>query len=286
MSELKTMVRGVYDLQKLRIQMGNRIVGNFKAKLGQEPSQPEAEIGSEGAMILKSMRASYDKLMDGVKTFPRQASFSGDEIISSYTEFCLMAQYVEIEESEISGFRRLKTTLREYPIYNNFLVNVKGVGPAMAGVILSEFDITRATYPSSMWKYAGLDVASDGRGRSRRAEHLVEVDYNDKDGNPAKRRGITFNPWLKTKLIGVLGSSFLRAGENPYRAIYDDYKNRLENHPAHQEKSKGHRHNMAIRYMVKRFLVDLYTEWRALEGLPVADEYSIAKLGIDHRKAG
>ena len=46
----------------------------------------------------------------------------------------------------------------------------------MAGVLISEFDIHRARYPSSMWKYAGLDVARDGRGRSRKAEHLVEVE--------------------------------------------------------------------------------------------------------------
>ena len=38
MSSIRMMVRGTYDLQKLRIQMGNRIVGNFKSKLGQQPS--------------------------------------------------------------------------------------------------------------------------------------------------------------------------------------------------------------------------------------------------------
>jgi len=43
-SNLKTMVRGVYDMQKMRIQMGNRIVGNFKAKLGQAPSEKEDEL--------------------------------------------------------------------------------------------------------------------------------------------------------------------------------------------------------------------------------------------------
>ena len=34
MSELRTLVRGIYDIQKLRIQMGNRLVSNFKVKLG------------------------------------------------------------------------------------------------------------------------------------------------------------------------------------------------------------------------------------------------------------
>jgi len=84
-------------------------------------------------------------------------------------------------------------------------------------------------------------------------------------------------------LLGVLASSFLRAGDNRYSQIYRNYKNRLENHQSHKEKTPGHRHNMAMRYMIKRFLVDLYVEWRTLEGLEVMPEYSEGKLGIAHR---
>jgi hypothetical protein len=36
--------------------------------------------------------------------------------------------------------------------------------------------------------------------------------------------------------------------------------------------------------MLKRFLVDLYKAWRSLEGLPVAPEYSVGKLGIVHSR--
>ena len=128
-------------------------------------------------------------------------------------------------------------------------------------------------------------MAQNGAGRSRKKEHLEESEYTDKDGEVQKKMGITFNPFLKTKLVGVLGPSFLRAGDNPYRMIYDDYKHRIQNMPVHAEKTKGHIHNMAIRYMVKRFLADLYIAWRTVEGLPVADEYSVAKLHIHHKKA-
>jgi len=285
MSDLKTIVRGAYDLQKLRIQMGNRIVGNFKAKLGQEPGKKEDELDAAGKLILANLRRSYKKLTDGVKTFPRYATFTGDEVISTYTELCLLSQYTQLEASEKTQFTRLKSILMEYPVFVKFLNDVKGIGPAMGGVIISEFDIHKAQYPSSMWKYAGLDVAHDGQGRSRRKEHQIDEEYVDKDGEIQTKKSITFNPFLKTKLIGVLGSSFLRAGKNTYSKIYADYKNRLANHPAHKEKSKGHRHNMAIRYMIKRFLVDLYTAWRTIEGLPVALEYSEAKLNIKHRAA-
>ena len=330
--------------------MGNRIVGNFKAKLGQAPSQPEEEIDAEGKAILDDLRSSYKKLTDGVKTFPRQKTFKGDAVISSYTELCLIAEYVELEKQEESHFSRLGNVLQEYPIFTSFLKEVKGIGPAMAGVLLSEIDIHKAKYPSSIWSFAGLDVAPDGAGRSRRKEHLVRVKYLDKKGEEQERDSITFNPFLKTKLY-VLASSFLRAGDNPYSRIYRDYKNRLENSLKHATwarisgesplpftineiwvkkgedgaiteerfdkpgeikgwkelkvpmratvsedggsfvidgavyqygKSKLHRHNMASRYALKMFLLDLYKAWRPLEGLPVAPSYQEAKLGHQH----
>lgn len=282
MSNIKTMVRGAYDIQKLRIQMGNRIVGNFKAKLGQEPGKPESELGAEEVKILKRLREHYKKITDGVKTFPRQANFKGDEVISDYTELCLLAQYVDLETEEARHFARLGSILRDYPVFSQFLDNIKGIGPAMAGVIISEIDITKAKYPSSLWAYAGLDVAPNGDGRSRKKEHLVEWDYTDKDGNPAKRVGITFNPFLKTKLMGVLSGSLLRAGNEKYGKIYNDYKHRLESHEKYKDVSKGHRHNMALRYMVKMFLVDLHVAWRTIEGLPVSQTYHEAKLGHKH----
>ena len=287
MSNLKTIVRGAYDIQKNRIQTGNRLVANFKAKLGQAPSEKEDTIDADGQQILTNLRRSHKLLTEGVATFPRQATFKGDEVISSYTELCLVANYLELEEQEKTHFRRLGNILKDYPIYNNFLAGTTGVGPAMAGVIISEIDITKAEYPSSIHKYAGLDVAGDGQGRSRRKEHLEDSEYVDADGVVQTKRGITFNPFLKTKLVGVLGSSFIKQSPDKckYRKVYDDYKHRIENMDAHKEKSKGHRHNMAVRYMIKIFLIDLYNEWRALEGLPVAPTYTEAKLGKVHGKA-
>ena len=287
MSNIKVMVRGAYDIQKLRIQMGNRIVANWKAKLGQAPGATEGTLDAAEKSLLDNLRESYKKLADGVATLPRQSTFKGDELISTYTELVLIDQYIGLEKQEATQFSRLGTVLKDFPIYNEFLVNVYGVGPAMAGVILSEINIHAAQYPSSLWMYAGLDVAGDGRGRSRRKEHLVESTYIDADGVEQKKNGISFNPFLKTKLVGVLGSSFIKqsATKCQYRKIYDDYKHRLENSPAHADKSKGHRHNMAVRYAVKRFLADLYVAWRKLEGLPVANEYSVDKLGIVHHEA-
>lgn len=291
---IRTLVRGAYDLQKLRISVGNRIVGNFRAKLGQAPGEPTETLDADAQILLKDLKVRYRRIADALAKHPRARKFPGDELISSYTEFSLVAQYVELDEVEAGHFKRLGRILEDAPIYTEFLSGVKGIGPAMAGVIVSEFDITRARYPSSLWKYAGLDVGADGLGRSRRKEHLVQHDYTTAKGEAAQRDGITYNPWLKTKLMGVLAGSFLRVG-SPYAEHYHNYRHRIETDPgrtmrdnpgrADDEWTKQRRHQAACRYMIKRFLADLYNVWRPLEGLPVAPTYHEAKMGHVHRDA-
>jgi hypothetical protein len=281
---LRTIVRGAYDVQKLRIQMGNRIVAQFKTKLGQRPGKSESEdLDDDAKSVLDDLRHDFKKMMDGVKLV-RLATFKATPLISTFTEFCLLQQYLDLEENETRHFRNLGKILPEFPIFVQFLDQVKGIGPAMAGVIISEIDIHRALYPSSLYQYAGLGCESDGKGTSKRKEHLHQIEYTDKDGKPATRLGIRYNPFLKTKLMGVLANSFIKQADSPYRKHYDDYKHRLEHRPDWANTTKGHRHMAACRWMIKRFLSDLYKHWRALEGLPVHPPYSEAKLGIVHKK--
>lgn len=113
-SDLKPLVRGAYDIQKLRIQMGNRIVGNFKAKLGQAPSQKEEEIDDAKAKkLLKELRERFKKITNGVKSLlPSRVKFVGDELISTYTELCLLAQYQELERHGNFKYQSLNLNFR------------------------------------------------------------------------------------------------------------------------------------------------------------------------------
>ena len=297
-STIRSMVRSTYQLQKLRIQMGNRIVANFRVKLGIVSTQKEEDLEKDEKKLLDDIRDTYKKIMDGVLQMPNKKKFKGVGYITEYAELCLIDQYMTMEREEESHFRRLGRVLEDFPIYAEFLEKVRGIGPAMAGVLVSEIDITKCYYPASLWKYAGLDVVTEhlemkdgvevtvfeNRGRGRYKEHLVDREYMDKEGEVQVKKSITFNPFLKTKLLGVVGPSFLRS-KSPYAEVYYDYKNRYEVHPAHKDKSKGHRHNMAMRAMVKRFLVDLHINWRMLEGLPVGEEFSVRRLGLVHRRA-
>jgi hypothetical protein len=128
MSNIKTLVRGVYDIQKLRIQIGNRIVGNFKAKLGQEAGMPESEMGEDEKKVIDVLRLHYRKITDGVKTFPRQSSFVGDEVISSYTELCLL-NILNLNRVKLNIFASLKTCLKSIRC-------LRGFSKAFAGAAL------------------------------------------------------------------------------------------------------------------------------------------------------
>ena len=384
---IRSIVRGTYDLQQLRIQMGNRITGNFKIKLGyKNEGMTEEQLDRQSKQVLNLLRLDYNRITDGIveegdelilNKLPREKSFKPGELIDSYAELVLVDAYMKILRDETENFNNLGRVLKGIPIYDEFLSEVSGLGQQLAGVIISEIDIHKTTYVSSLWKFAGLDVVRIGSykdelgtehtlsawdintyiaesnldpnaplywkgkylvtfqmvGRSRKASCLEQRDYVDREGKDAKRLSITFNPFLKTKMVGVLGSSFLRgsktfvngqkvgsadrekmavklgfkADKNSvltvkhqindylrgqdydvvvertyYGAIYDDYKHRITNMPAHKEKSLLHIHNMATRYMVKRFLADLYNAWRRIENLPVMPEYAVAKLGLEH----
>jgi len=170
-------------------------------------------------------------------------------------------------EEEIS--RKIAKEIRKHPLWENFLKHVKGCGETMAAVIISEFDIHKADTVSKLWSFSGLAPGKDKKTKGKKCP---------------------YNQFLKSKLLGVLGHSFLMSN-SPYREYYDNMKNRLHSkdwgtpskNPSDPKNPKAfHQHNAANRYMVKMFLKDLYVAWRTLEGLPVRKPYSEEYLGKRH----
>lgn len=259
---IKQSVRFFYDMQKLRIQSSNRTTTN--------------------TVVLDTKHGSH---LDD----------QGDRLS-------------EMERKEMTNIRRL---LKTHPLYTEWLKDQRGCGPTLSGVIISEIDITKAGTVSALWKYCGLAVDS----RTGRAERM-------KRGEKAG-----YNPWLKAKLVKVLGDCLIRAN-SPWRKFYDDYKLRKQNSlvdqcmlckgkgvfkskkeaaenekeaepkekkctncngtggPAPWGQSDAHRHQAAIRYMVKMFLQEMWLVWRTIEELPVTDSYAVAVLGRTHGDHG
>jgi len=282
--ELKTIVRGVYALQKLRIQTGNRIVAAFKSKLGIKPSEKESEssISKKDKTLLENIKLAYKNITEGIvdPDSPLKDKFPPKEnpLITNRAELSMVSTYMRLSSTEQRQFKDLVDILDDFPIWTEFLSGVQGIGPAIAAVIISELNPKEADFAASFWKYAGLDVVLTegengevvGEGRCKKASHLIDVEYTTKEGKTATKKSITFNPFLKTKLCGVLGPSFLKQGSrSKYEGVYREYREWLDTSDRHREKTKIHKYRMSIRYMVKAFLVDLYIQWRTLEGLPI-----------------
>ena len=115
-------------------------------------------------------------------------------------------------------------------------------------------------------------------GRSLR--HTVMTEYINRNGETCTKKSITYCPFLKAKLMGVLADSFIKCPGSKYEQVYRNYRARLDNEPAHYGKTAAHKHMMAKRYAVKQFLSDMWVAWRTLEGLPVSDTYAVDKLGM------
>lgn len=314
---LSVSVRSVYQLQKLRIQMGNRVVASFREKyINNMPPEEVQEVADFESMTDKEKQKLYDKILGSLtqeytritdaiiqdfsernkqvvgvdgelslaakKKLESEKLYEGNSLITHRAEYSLVNGYIRTLRTEVLQFKDIEKQLQEFPIYNEFLKDVRGIGPALSAVIIAYFDIEKSVYPTTMLAYCGIDVGPDGRGRGKYKEHLVKREYTDKNGELKIKDSITYEPFLKSKMLGVLATSFLRSA-SPYRNAYDNYKHRIESRPVPEGAeplSKAHVHNMALRYMVKIFIIDLYKKWRTLEGLPVAPSYEEAKLGM------
>ena len=280
--QIRSLVGGVYDIQKLRIATGNRIVASMRPDLVKSLSDAE---GVEEVHVLKDILAEYRNITDYfVNTCNSKGSI--EKAINSVTptpdyvktkvEYALVQSYERLVDAEAGLNRAVTVYVKQHPMWGLFFEGVKGCGPMMAAVCIAYLDPYQARHCSSFWKYCGLDVVTNDKGEQvgRQKYHTVMVEYTDK-----ATRSITYNPFVKTKLLGVLAGSFLKAGaDTKYAKIYYDYKNRITQRDADISPIVAHRR--ASRYAVKMFLRDLWVAWRTYEGLEVSEPYEVAKLGM------
>lgn len=292
-SFIQVATRSLYAFQTQRIQSGNRLVAAFRHKLGLASSQPE-EDEADASKLLNELRKEYARITDGVKKITKNMKIDSP-LITNVAEAALIEAYELQLQVEKTHEKALDYYLAQERIWNEHLKQVKGVGPLMAGVILSEIDITKCNSPSALHSYCGLGVltwfeckqkldesAPDtlrkrhpagfktrgpavvgceedwflllneegkelgwyglppegtpnlGEGQCRKKAHLVPKTYTRADGSILETVGLSFHPFLKTKMVGVLGDVFIKMG-GEYKAIYDTYKARISADPKHRE---------------------------------------------------
>lgn len=372
--KIRNLVSGIYDIQKLRIATGNRVVQSFNIQMGQEPSTSQDELDSATQSLIDTLRTEYKRITDayvdkqfseldngkskivkggaGVKAdgdtkisktdvtttangaetqtkiieFKKNASIdtiikamvnnanSGVHEIKSKLDYELVGTYIDLLDTEEKMTKILSKEVEKHPMWDAFFKDVAGCGPLMAGMCISYLDPYAARHVSSFWKYAGYDTVpvmkEDGtvtrEGRAKR--HVEEQTYTDKEGNTQTKKGITYNPKLKSKLF-VLAECMLKAGlraqkdanGNPlldskgnktysvangskYVECYIDYLSRLHNRADSASLTPLHKQMMAKRYMIKEFLRDLWVIWRTSVGGEVTLPYEVDKLGRNPHK--
>jgi len=229
-----------------------------------------------------------------------------------------ISKQARTQEREVE--KMLRKVLKRFPIYNDWLSTIKGIGEISAGWILGEFDIQKAETVSKMWQYAGLNPGMI-RGKKRitkadykpemgeiitelpdiksgKNDYIIETDQWIRGDRALEGYVLPYNKNLRTHLLGVMAPLGFIKHQNSYAIeFYYPYKTRLEKEitKIHNEGkprkddgkpwcevSKGHRDRAAMRYMVKMFLRDLYAAWRSIEGLPVRPPYEEEYLNKKH----
>lgn len=130
-------------------------------------------------------------------------------IVKEYGETETTSKLIEVfNESEIieaTALKHIKPLLREYRIYTDWLVEVRGIGPVLAAGFISGIKTpARFENISKLWKYCGLAVVNG------RAEEL-------RKGTQA-----SYSPFLKV-LCWKAGGSFVKAG-GFYREVYEEFR--------------------------------------------------------------
>ncbi len=238
-SEIRTLLKSIEDFQSMRIRTDNRL-------------KKKAD-GSDQKGAEKALDITTDAILTNVD----------------------MSQ--DIRELEEKYSKELEKIVKQTDEWKLYLKDVKGIGPKVAAVLITEIDPYKAETVSKIWQYAGLNSGMVlGRTKDGITGDMVRGD------RPTAGYLLPYNKFLKAYLLGVLGDSFLKSKNPKYSKIYYDSKNYYSTRPDWKGESGKHIHRASIRRMVKIFLQDYYVFIRGLYGLSVRVPYAEEKMGVKH----
>jgi hypothetical protein len=232
-AQILRAVKTYYDVQKLRVAVNNRVaVTRFTV------------CPSRHAVPLKE--GSRDKC---------PICGSPVEVVTVEPPSVLVDVLKVLESAERALYREVERSVREHPLWREYLQYVKGVGPAMAAYLITVLNPARFETVSKMWKYTGLHVV-DGKAPRRVAGQKT-------DWNPAART-----------MMWRLGEAFRMQGgfyKHMYRVFFEES---LRKHP---DWTRAHHLAHARRVTVKLFLAHYHYVGRQVLGLPVRLAYICEK---------
>lgn len=167
--------------------------------------------------------------------------------------------------------KQIVASVRTLPVWKAWGKGVRGLAENSLGQLLGETgDLSNYSSVAKVWKRMGLAVVNGHRQQNWSATRKgftksENVEMAQQMGYKARRRS----------LMHVIGSNLIRAKNPYYRSVYDARKEyELERLPdkdpvtgKKNKSKKSHAHARALRYMEKRFLKDLWKQWRAISGM-------------------
>lgn len=206
-------------------------------------------------------------------------------------------------EQEQEMAKLLEDRLALHPAWP-WLRRVKGIGPTLAGKLVSRLDVTRAETPSSFWAYCGLatvpgveyrceacgmsgafpesyrvsgqHTALGGTGTcAGQMKPMGGADRGVRVAQPKPGRGekSAYDRHAK-KTCYLIGTSFLRSG-GEFELFYRRERRKLDGtRPGWAE---GRKHLTALRKTEKLFLAQLWIVWRQALELPITRPYAQAQ---------
>ena len=252
---------------------------------------------------LKYLVKTYDSLTDVKKKTKQRLATINPDSVERYES----GEMKLTNQDDLKTFKnhrnRIKTRitneLKKYPIYTEWLVNIRGIGPAIAANLillyyykfqpicecgaeiffekdkkncskcgktlkngLFNFIIKKKDFAniSKWWSYMGQGC--DESGNKAKREKGKSTGYSNTGRNIA---------WQISEQFIKQWDKKLQVATSKYREFYDYRKQKREK--THPESSPGHKHNMAKHEAAKIFLAHFWLVARTLDGKPLTKPY-------------
>jgi len=272
-------VEAFYDFQDVRKSMMNRIRDVVRKK---REGIPFDEVEEEKEDRNYSKEYADENLPELIEAMfnGEDEKFNEQDVHEDFSqeEYDYLKKILNIAEASQGledNFEALMDYFTQEPIFQRFLKHVNGIGPVMTANLIRRIEYCEDYGPhvSNLWSYAGL---APGQERKKGEQANYNVD-------------------LRT-LCWKISEQLIKGNSLYKQYFYDPYKEeqleKMEKAGEGKEdefegsppSSRGHAHNRAKRYMVKKFLKHYWIIARSLKNLEITDPYMVKVEGHERRE--
>lgn len=319
---LKTVVRTYYDVQDVRIRTDHRI---------ENYADEEALVAIMGEGAVQELRVKPDHNVaykKAIRDIKKDNTHAQHEAYAAAFEAAVKKLESDKNHKKVNDLmgqqedilkRQAMDEIEGHPLWESWLSKVRGIGPCLAGGVLSLINIRKCPHVGNLWSYAGLGVVVESyvcpgcqatyeedaipsceervlQGLPREAARCSKCNAFLKILGHGDRRTkgqtLGYNPDVKT-LAWKIGESFVKQPpeKSKYRLLYQKMRAKVDSLPCnkvHYDDKKtvipcfdAHRFAKAKRATVKIFFSHIYSKWRGILGLPVTTPFALGMLGHD-----